>query len=38
VLTEDDATTTARLGLCIATKTVLATTLGLCGVGAPESM
>jgi arginyl-tRNA synthetase len=38
VLTEDDATTTARLALCIATKTVLATTLALCGVGAPESM
>jgi arginyl-tRNA synthetase len=38
VLTPDDATTTARLGLCIATKTVLATTLALCGVGAPDSM
>ena len=38
VLTDDDATTTARLGLCIATKTVLATTLALCGVGAPDSM
>ncbi len=38
VLTPDDATTTARLGLCIATKTVLATTLALCGVGAPDTM
>jgi arginyl-tRNA synthetase len=38
VLTDDPATTTARLGLCIATKTVLATTLALCGVSAPESM
>ncbi len=38
VLTPDDATTTARLGLCIATKTVLATTLALCGVSAPDSM
>jgi arginyl-tRNA synthetase len=38
VLTADDATTTARLGLCIATKTVLATTLALCGVNAPDSM
>jgi arginyl-tRNA synthetase len=38
VLTGDTATTTARLGLALATKTVLATALGLCGVGAPESM
>jgi arginyl-tRNA synthetase len=38
VLTSDPATTTARLGLCIATRTVLATTLELCGVSAPESM
>jgi arginyl-tRNA synthetase len=38
VLTDDPATTTARLGLCIATKTVLATTLALCGVTAPDSM
>jgi arginyl-tRNA synthetase len=38
VLTPDDAATTARLGLCIATKTVLSTTLALCGVGAPDSM
>jgi arginyl-tRNA synthetase len=38
VLTDDAATTTARLALALATKTVLATTLGLCGVGAPDSM
>jgi arginyl-tRNA synthetase len=38
VLGDDSARTTARLGLAIATKTVLATTLGLCGVSAPESM
>jgi arginyl-tRNA synthetase len=38
VLTADEATTTARLGLCIATKTVLATALALCGVSAPDSM
>ena len=38
VLTEDDATTTARLGLCLATKTVLATALALCGVSAPDTM
>ena len=38
VLGEDEATTTARLALCLATKTVLATTLALCGVTAPESM
>ncbi|HTD33689.1 MAG TPA: arginine--tRNA ligase [Candidatus Elarobacter sp.] len=38
VLTEDRATTTARLGLALATKTILATTLELCGVVAPESM
>jgi arginyl-tRNA synthetase len=38
VLTDDRATTTARLALCIATKTVLATTLELCGVSAPDSM
>ena len=38
VLTEDPATTTARLGLCLATKTVLAKTLELCGVSAPDSM
>ncbi|MBV8748525.1 MAG: arginine--tRNA ligase [Candidatus Eremiobacteraeota bacterium] len=38
VLTDDAASTTARLGLCIATKTVLASALALCGVGSPESM
>ena len=38
VLTDDPATTTARLGVCIATGTVLATTLALCGVSAPETM
>ncbi|MEA2690482.1 MAG: arginyl-tRNA synthetase, partial [Candidatus Eremiobacteraeota bacterium] len=38
VLTDDPATTIARLGLCIATKTVLATTLAMCGVSAPDSM
>ncbi len=38
VLTPDEATTTARLGLCIATKTVLATALAMCGVSAPDSM
>jgi arginyl-tRNA synthetase len=38
VLGDDPAITTARLGLAIATKTVLALTLGLCGVSAPESM
>src|SRR5947209_4314429 len=38
VLTADAGPTTARLGLCLATKTVLATTLALCGVTAPESM
>jgi arginyl-tRNA synthetase len=38
VLGEDEALTTARLGLCVATKTVLALTLHLCGVGAPDAM
>ena len=38
VLTDDPATTTARLGICIATQTVLATTLALCGVSAPDAM
>jgi arginyl-tRNA synthetase len=38
VLGDDPAVTTARLGLAIATKTVLATTLALCGVSAPASM
>jgi arginyl-tRNA synthetase len=38
VLGDDAAVTTARLGLAIATKTVLATTLQLCGVSAPDAM
>ena len=38
VLTDDAATTTARLALALATKTILAKTLELCGVIAPESM
>jgi arginyl-tRNA synthetase len=38
VLADDPATTTARLGVCIATGTVLATTLALCGVSAPDAM
>ena len=32
------ATPAARLELCLATRHVVATTLGLLGVGAPESM
>jgi arginyl-tRNA synthetase len=38
VLGDDAAVTTARLGLAIATKTVLATTLRLCGVSALDAM
>ncbi len=38
VLGDDARTTTARLALCIATKTILATTLGFCGVSAPDAM
>src|SRR5579875_1972938 len=38
VLTDDRELTEARLSLCIATKTVLASALHLCGVGAPDSM
>ena len=38
VLGEDAELMTARLGLCIATKTVLAQTLHLCGVSSPDSM
>lgn len=38
VLGDDPPLTAARLALCVATKTVLATTLHLCGVSAPESM
>jgi arginyl-tRNA synthetase len=38
VVTDEDATTQARLWLCVAAKQVLATALGLVGVSAPESM
>jgi arginyl-tRNA synthetase len=38
VLSDDAATTTARLALVLATKAVLATTLAICGVSAPEQM
>jgi arginyl-tRNA synthetase len=38
VLGDDSALTTGRLGLCIATKTVLASALRICGVSSPESM
>ncbi len=38
VLGDDDGLTSARLSLCLATKTVLATTLGLIGVSAPDTM
>jgi arginyl-tRNA synthetase len=38
VLSDDAALTTARLALCSATKTVLALTLRLCGVSAPDAM
>jgi arginyl-tRNA synthetase len=38
VLGDDRALSQARLGLALATKTVLASTLALCGVSAPESM
>ena len=38
VLGDDDAVTSARLSLCVATKTVLASALGLLGVSAPETM
>ena len=38
VLGDDTAVTTGRLALCIATKTVLALTLALCGVDAPDAM
>ncbi len=38
VLGEDEALSSARLGLCLATKTVLANGLALLGVGAPEEM
>ena len=38
VITEDAALTSARLRLLEATRLVLARTLGLMGIGAPESM
>jgi arginyl-tRNA synthetase len=38
ILVDDSATRLARLGLCLATKNVLAQTLRLVGVTAPESM
>lgn len=38
VLTDDDALTSARLSLCIAAKTVLASSLRILGVSAPDSM
>lgn len=38
VMTEDDALTAARLSLCVATKSVIASALGLLGVSAPASM
>jgi arginyl-tRNA synthetase len=38
VITDDEALTTARLALCIATRSVVAMGLGLLGVGAPERM
>jgi arginyl-tRNA synthetase len=38
VLTEDAERTTARLALVLATQTVLALTLALCGVSAPDQM
>ena len=38
VIGDDDERTQARLWLCVATKQVIATTLSLIGVSAPESM
>lgn len=38
ILTDDSAMRVARLGLCIATKSVLARALALTGVSAPETM
>ncbi|HEY5349738.1 MAG TPA: arginine--tRNA ligase [Candidatus Lustribacter sp.] len=38
ILTDDRAQTVARLGLALATQTVLAKALDLCGISAPESM
>lgn len=38
VVTEDSDLTAARLGLCVATRSVIADALGLLGVSAPERM
>lgn len=38
VMTEDEGLARARLSLCLATRSVLALSLGLLGVSAPESM
>jgi arginyl-tRNA synthetase len=38
VLGDDDAVTSARLSLCLATKTIVASALDLLGVSAPEKM
>jgi arginyl-tRNA synthetase len=38
VITDDRELTTARLGLCLATRAVIADALGLLGVSAPEKM
>jgi arginyl-tRNA synthetase len=38
ILTDDETTRRARLTMCLATKSVLATTLDLLGVSAPDSM
>jgi arginyl-tRNA synthetase len=38
VVGDDAALTQARLVLCVATRSVLASSLALLGVGAPESM
>jgi arginyl-tRNA synthetase len=38
ILGDDRALTVARLALALATQSVLARALGLCGVSAPESM
>jgi len=38
ILTDDRAQTVARLGLALATQTVLAKALELCGISAPETM
>jgi arginyl-tRNA synthetase len=38
ILTDDREQTIARLGLALATQSVLAKALELCGISAPESM